>query len=408
MERKLIINPLTRIQFTDGQNTDFFLLTPKPGRGLQKLAIKRSEQANLHELFMDLSKLGYSYFDPENDIDEAEFRLLDESGVLIEPGEICEKPLFYCSLEDVEAAVAEGEASALIVNPSFRFEPFNFANIAPWANELHFSPHQATAWIKLPVSETEIGYWFDSEQAKIISNLSAGEKLDFQIEPEILRKLIAADILTTPETLAKKKRQQNDSIKKANEEFLQNKYAVLREILPAAQMKALRRFYRAYTANGFMPFDDHQSRRYYQHNEPLAGYFHQQFARLASLIIGEEAVPSYVYAATYIDQAELKPHLDRSQCKFSISFQVDYLPEQRNQLSPWGLFVAAPESIKDSQFPAAKPAADPNTAAYLASGDGLFYRGCELKHYRYPLADNHQSTSLFFHYVSRDFEGDLT
>lgn len=134
-----------------------------------------------------------------------------------------------------------------------------------------------------------------------------------------------------------------------------------------------------------------------------------------SLVIGEEVIPSYVYAASYINKADLKPHTDRAQCEFSISFQVDYFPEPENHLSPWGLFVAEPDSpnidaLKNSsnEFPANSEAEDKNTAVYLASGDGLIYKGRELIHYRYPLTEGHQSTSLFFHYVPKDFDGNLS
>jgi len=44
---------------------------------------------------------------------------------------------------------------------------------------------------------------------------------------------------------------------------------------------------------------------------------------------------------------------------------------------------------------------------YLSNGDAVIYKGCELVHYRYPLADGCASTSLFMHYVPVDFGGDL-
>lgn len=132
------------------------------------------------------------------------------------------------------------------------------------------------------------------------------------------------------------------------------------------------------------------------------------------LVIGEEVVPSYVYAASYVEHADLKPHTDRAQCEFSISFQVDYLPEQTEHRSPWGLFLWNPDFGNDQpveyfspEFPAASQSDDTNPAVFLASGDGLIYKGRELIHYRYPLSASHKSTSLFFHYVPKDFQGEL-
>jgi hypothetical protein len=44
---------------------------------------------------------------------------------------------------------------------------------------------------------------------------------------------------------------------------------------------------------------------------------------------------------------------------------------------------------------------------YQALGDGLLYRGRALPHYRRTLAEGNTSTSIFFHYVSADFDGPL-
>ncbi len=164
-----------------------------------------------------------------------------------------------------------------------------------------------------------------------------------------------------------------------------------------------------------MPFGDSQvNRRYYQHNEPLAKFFHQNLTNLMSLIAGEEVKPSYVYAASYKEGASLQPHTDREACEFSFSFQVDYQPEQENHLSPWALYLSTKKaSIDDpNAFDWANFSPDLNDedtkAVYLGIGDSLVYKGCELVHYRYALPAGHQSTSLFFHYVPKDFEGNLT
>lgn len=415
MKSNLVINPLIKIHSADEQKTDYFIIAPKPQIGLQTLKISKSEQPNLHELFLELAELGFNYFECENDVNEAEAGLLYEHGVLIEAEKVIEKPLFACLLNDIENVGFNGDVSVLIVNPSFRFEPFNFANFLPWTHELHLSPHKPSAWIKQPVTEIEIGYWFEKDQAETVSKFTAGEKLPFELDKDFLSKLVACGILTTPEKLAEKEAKQLAAIEKAQIKYQKDKYVVLRELLPAEQMKAMRRFYRQYAAEGFMPFDDFQSKRYYQHNEPLAGYFHQQLVRIMSLVIGEEVIPSYVYAASYINKADLEPHTDRSQCEFSISFQVDYFPEPENQLSPWGLFVTEPDFPSNGafkyfskEFPAKNEAEDKNTAVYLANGDGLIYKGRELIHYRYPLTEGHQSTSLFFHYVPKNFEGNLS
>jgi hypothetical protein len=415
MESNLVVNPFIKIQFADEQQIDYFITAPKPANGLQKLLISKSSQPNLHELFLDLANIGFNYLDAGQDLNAAERELLSGAGILVETENAPEMPLFACFLSEIETADFDGDAESLIVNPSFRFEPFNFANFLPWVHEKHLSPHKPSAWIKLPVTEIEIGYWFDDAGAQTIATFTAGEKPFGPLEPEFLSKLVASGILTTPEILAERERADHAAIEKAKTEYLRDKYVVLPEILPAAQMAAMRRFFREYVKQGFMPFDDQQSKRYYQHNEPLAVFLHRQLARLVSLVIGEEAIPSYVYAASYIENADLLPHIDRAQCEFSISFQVDYFPEPAGQRSPWGLFLTPLDAVAGGRLdyhtavlPAENQAADSNPAVYLKSGDGLVYKGRELIHYRYPLAAGHGSTSLFFHYVPQDFDGNLS
>jgi hypothetical protein len=414
MKNNLLVNPF--IQFTASNEPDkYFILTaPKLQSGLQTLKVSKAEQPNLHEVFLDLSAVRFDMLDVELDIDETERELLYQYGILIEPENIPQKPLFACYLDEVENKDFEGDVSAVIVNPAFRFEPFDFTNSKSWISEKCFSSGKSSVWIKQPVTDIEMGYWLDNVQAETVSKFTAGEKLPCAVEPELLSKLMVCGILTTPEMLAENERTQQEILEKAKIKYERDKYVVLQEILPAPQMTAMRRYYREYVKYGFMPFDDSQSERFYQHNEPLARVFHKNLTRLMSLIIGEEVIPSYVYAASYIENADLKPHTDRAQCEFSISFQVDYLPEPENHLSPWGLFVWKPDfaesgaiSYSSEEFPASAEAEDKNPRVYLASGDGLVYKGRELIHYRYTLPRGHQSTSLFFHYVPKDFEGKL-
>jgi hypothetical protein len=44
---------------------------------------------------------------------------------------------------------------------------------------------------------------------------------------------------------------------------------------------------------------------------------------------------------------------------------------------------------------------------HQALGDGLFYRGTRVPHYREALGDGFSSTSIFFHYVPADFKGTM-
>jgi hypothetical protein len=157
----------------------------------------------------------------------------------------------------------------------------------------------------------------------------------------------------------------------------------------------LRQYYRALVAGGSLPLGDSRvPDRYRLHSEVIASFLHPQLAPLVSRIAGEPVKPSYVYFASYRPGASLPRHVDREQCEFSISLLADYLPDPDGPCG-WPLFMEHPRS--------------PDTvgAVDLSIGDAVLYRGRELLHYRYALPEEHQSTSLFLHYVREDFAGDL-
>lgn len=424
MKKDLILNPYTQVLFKD-QHTqalfeveseaEYLLVAPIPQKELKFTGISKSKHPNLYELFLDLSETQLDYLNIDQDLNAAERDFLYENGVLIESGKAPQKPLFCCLLDDVETEDFDHLPENLIVNPSFRFEPFSFDNLRTWITEKHLSPYQPSVWIECPVSKIRLGYWLNNSQTEIVSRLQAGQNPGSEIPRELLSRLVTAEILIHPEGLEKKIQTQKEIIEQAQKDLAANKYSIFRKLLPAAQMSAMRRFYRQYIEQGFMPFGDTQvKRRFRQVNEPLAKFFHQNFGELMNLIAGETVVPSYVYAASYKEFADLKPHTDRKQCIYSISFQVDYLPETEDFVSPWVLFispldfpVSREKPYANLNFPAESQDADTNPPNFLASGDALFYKGCEVIHYRYPLPARHQSTSLFFHYVPEDFDEDL-
>jgi hypothetical protein len=191
------------------------------------------------------------------------------------------------------------------------------------------------------------------------------------------------------------RRQRWDEIcRAAGEQYRALGYAVVRDVIAPHLVGALRHYYRGLVAGGQMPRgDDQVAERYRMHSEPVAMFFHPQLANLMSRIAGEPVKPTYLYFACYPAGSALPRHVDRLQCEFSISLLVDYSPEP-NGPSGWPLLLEHPD------LPNGGAAVD------LGLGDAVFYRGRRLVHYRDPLPDGHQSSSLFFHYVREDFVGD--
>lgn len=404
-------NPLIEIRVESDEALSVF--APKPGAGLQSLELKRSANADLFDLLKGIARTGILDDELLEDLDPYEFELLGSHGFILPADELPEQPLFATFLSDVDEFTGNPAVQDLVVNPTFRFVDIDPARMREWMHDRRQSG-RPSAWITKPVTGIELGYWLNHEESLLVSRLVAGDTPHVTLDPKLERRLLAAGILTSVALLESEAAEASEWISEAKSDYELNGYAVLRELVPPAQSAAMRRYYRKYVEGGFMPFDDAQSERYYQHNEPLARNFHLNFTKLMSLIVGKEVVPSYVYAGSYVEGSVLTPHVDREQCEFSISMQVDFRPDIDRRGSPWGLFLKRPDparavraSDRHEDYPADSQERDQNSAVYLANGDGVIYKGCELVHYRYPLAKGCTSTSLFMHYVPHDFSGHL-
>lgn len=404
-------NPLIDIHDEGGEA--LHLVAPKPGAGLQSYELRRSANAGLFDFFESVARTGMLDDGLLDDLDPDEFELLRSHGFILRANALPEQPLFAALLTDVDEFADDIAEPDLIINPTFRFINVEPAHMRSWMHDRRHSG-RPSAWITKPVTGIELGYWLSHREAALVSQFVAGDSPQVSLDPALKRRLLSAGILTSVALLESDAAAASEWISVAKSNYELNGYAVLRDLVPRAQSEAMKRYYRNYVADGFMPFDDAQSERYYQHNEPLARTFHGNFTKLMSLVVGSGVIPSYVYAGSYIAGSALTPHVDRAQCEFSISMQVDFCPDIDRNPSPWGLFLKQPATVdaahcadRHEDYPADSQERDSNPAVYLSNGDAVIYKGCELVHYRYPLADGCASTSLFMHYVPVDFGGDL-
>jgi hypothetical protein len=388
MSDELILNPYTSLSVGNDPGGDIIAVAPKPGAGLQILNLGPAEYPRLYALFLELSGMPLSLVDVANDVNDEERRLLRQYNILVPKGEAPQRPLFSCLLDDLPAVELEFNARSLIVNPSFRFEPFNLANFRTLIGEKHFSPHMAAAWIESAGWDIDTGYWLNTEQAAVVSQFEPSKELPIEIDRELAAKLFGAKILVDAASLERDTVEVRSGIATAGEYFLRNRYAVLRGVIPSSQIRALQTYYRDYVDLGFMKLGDRiVDRRFRQPNEPVARTFHLSMTRLMSSLAGRQLKPSYCYASAYIGGADLKPHIDREMCEYSFSFQIDYEPLPDNGVSPWPLYLSTRPlsdenkySLDWADFPANS---ETEKAISLGNGDVLAYKGCELAHYRH-------------------------
>jgi hypothetical protein len=248
------------------------------------------------------------------------------------------------------------------------------------------------AWVRDAATASLHPFWLGPRLEAVVASLRAGAPVPASIPSDILFLLAGSGILATEERAERRAAEWAEVVSKAAQQFREKDYASLGNLIHPFHLAALRRYYRHAIRCGAIPLGDVQSpRRYAIHNESVASFFHCQIASAVSAVVGEAIKPSYVYLASYLSGAELKKHIDREQCEFSVTLCLDFSPE--------------PELA--TSWPVCLDALEGTVAVYQALGDGLVYRGTKVPHYRHVLAEGDTSTSIFFHYVPADFSGPL-
>lgn len=235
-------------------------------------------------------------------------------------------------------------------------------------------------------------FWLGPKLESLVRELRSGEPIPPSFPLAARSILERAGILVSESSIARSESDRKNIDLRAFELFQSKGYAPLHDLIHPFHIAALRRYYRHRIRTGTIHLgDDQSSRRYAVHNDPVTKFFHRQIASRVSEVVGETVKPSYVYLACYLSGAELKKHVDREQCQFSITFCLDFSPEPA-LATPWPICLDSPTG---------------KVTVYQALGDGLAYRGTRLPHYRSKLGSGQTSTSIFFHYVAADFAGSL-
>jgi len=256
----------------------------------------------------------------------------------------------------------------------------------------NFHLQRTVAWVRDPATASLHPFWLGPGLETMVSNLRVGEPVPASVPRDVRFLLASAGIVTTEDQTQRRLAEWAEVVGKAARGFREKGYAPLGNLIHPFNLAALRRYYRHAIRCGAIPLGDVQSpRRYAAHDESVARFFHHQIANAVSAVVGEAIKPSYVYLASYLSGADLKKHIDRQQCEFSVTLCLDFSPEPELATS-WPICLDTPQGT---------------VTVYQAVGDGLVYRGTKVPHYRHVLAEGHSSASIFFHYVPADFSGDL-
>jgi hypothetical protein len=379
----LVLNPHLLIQpiAVNGRVAAYSLVAPVKGRGRLQNTIKVSD-ADEHVIHV-LKGLVSASTDVE--VSASAFRLLADIGVLLREDEISRCVKFSCHFGgDNELA-----PTSLALNVDFACFPF--ADFVERKRELArvLEPCAQILLVADPVSGARYPYWIDDREYALLKRLQFGAVFPTDLDSADVRHLIHANILVNRRAVATARRRLSAAVA----QFARYGYAELPQLLPSLQFAALRSYYQNLLDEGHVPNRDDQVQfRFALHNEPLMQYYHRQLCSLFSRIAGKPIKPSYGYLASYRRGAMLKKHRDREQCEFTASLLLDYVAMPTDDLG-WPLYLELPgikKQITIEQTP----------------GDCVLFSGCTQPHYRREFRGE-RSTSLFFHYVDKEFSGSL-
>jgi hypothetical protein len=382
-------NPFCWLGFDRDDQRRIRVVSLRREQGWRTTVVDCETRPRLFELLAELLMS-----DGDLELDDDDDDSLDELraiGMLVRADEVPDEVSFGAPPLDEpptpDAAMTDGEASdgdeaGWIVNASLSWVP-----PSPSAGG-----HDALVWMKDARTGVTAPY-VPGDLATALRACVAGRPAP-PLDRATRERLRRAGVLVTPSEEAELEAARAAVFGAAACAFAANGYALVPELLPSAQLPALQRYYRRILDARYLRFGDGQvARRFAQHNEPIARLFLGALTDVVSHIAGEPVKPSYAYFASYRQGAVLARHRDRAQCAFSVSLLVDYAPAPHGP-SPWPLWIGRTPD-------------DAGTPLGQRIGDGIFYRGCELYHWRDALADAHESTHLFLHYVGRDFAGAL-
>lgn len=248
-------------------------------------------------------------------------------------------------------------------------------------------------WVSEPVTDTLQPFWLGSELQKVVADFIPGERVACSLSPPTRAVLYHAGLLVTPDHAARRRKQWSETTAGAARTFSRGfaSIAALALIHPY-HLAALRRYIRYMIRNRQVPLGDGQSSlRYVLYNDPVLRFFHHQLTPALCDIAGEMLKPSYAYMASYLAGSELARHTDRRQCEFTLSLLLDFAPEPALE-TPWPIHLDTVEGT---------------VTVFQGIGDALLFRGRDIPHYRDVFTRGTTSTSVFFHYVKKSFEGEL-
>jgi len=112
--------------------------------------------------------------------------------------------------------------------------------------------------------------------------------------------------------------------------------------------------------------------------DPLSESLLYELLPFYKKLSGKDLIPTYSFARLYKKGQFLNSHIDRPACQFSLTLCI-----YSNLKNPWPIFIE-------------------DEGCSTSSNEAVFYKGCELNHYRNTLNEDASIVQLHLHYVDKN------
>lgn len=116
--------------------------------------------------------------------------------------------------------------------------------------------------------------------------------------------------------------------------------------------------------------------------DPLIEALLQQSVPAVEEITGLELYPTYSFSRVYVKGDQLTPHVDRPSCEISATVNVATVGK------PWPIWMKVPGK-------------DP-ISIEMGPGDAVFYKGCEVTHWRDKMEETEVNVQFMMHFVDKN------
>lgn len=363
--------------------------------GRRKITFENEGQsAEFFKLAVHASANGGEIFDAA-ELDPGVLKQLIQVGLVVEENDVSPTVLFVNRLSELSSE-AGPSTKGLSVNAKTWLDdggddlPNAVAKRIGARPEI-FSRQWPMVWVQDAVKDFIHPIHLEAGEASIVAELLKTKSVS-GLSASMSARLHRAGILIERRAVSQARKSHRLQIEACRKSLRKNEYAVMRQVLPEIFHEGLIRYLRAIDAAGYMDrSSDSIAFRHRFYQEPVNRFIHVQLNRVINEVVPEPVKPSYCYLATYHYRSELKRHTDRPQCEWNVSLQLDNRPTIPLNKA-WPIHLEIGGKARE---------------VTLDIGDAVLYSGVRIPHWRPPLPKGRETTLCFFHFVGKNFKGDL-